>query len=402
MENLWSQKEAEELVKYYRGQGVGRDIAMRVYSSRLLGGVSDLVLHGGGNVSVKTQEKNLLGQTVEVLRVKGSGWNMDTIEPEGLPAVRLKPLQDSIALDSLSDFDMVNLHRTSLVDSSAPNPSVETLLHAFLPHKFVDHTHSNAILALTDQVNGAQMCEEIFGSRAGLVPYIMPGFRLAKSALDVFRASPNSEGLILLKHGIFTFGETAEESYNRMIELVTLAESNIPDSAVSDVKPISDSVPSHDIGPVIRGKCVVSDREDGEARPFVVSFRTSPAIRSYRLNSFTKDNFSLKMLTTSQKTLKNRGKKIIEYQSKKQIKQLGINLEPSNVEAGSGSLPDDKIESMALAFRPRVMKVYDLAKLLRCGSIPVIGYMSGNTYYIDLKAVLPNQIIKLAKAIKEI
>ena len=100
MENLWSQKEAEELVKYYRGQGVGRDIAMRVYSSRLLGGVSDLVLHGGGNISVKTQEENLLGQTVEVLRVKGSGWNMDTIEPEGLPAVRLKPLQASIALDS--------------------------------------------------------------------------------------------------------------------------------------------------------------------------------------------------------------------------------------------------------------------------------------------------------------
>ncbi len=125
-------------------------------------------------------------------------------------------------------------------------------------------------------------------------------------------------------------------------------------------------------------------------------------LRSYRSNSFTKDNFSLKMLTTSQKTLKNRGKKIIEYQSKKKIKQLGINLEPSNVEAGSGSLPDDKIESMALAFRPRVMKVYDLAKLLRCGSIPVIGYTSNNTYYIDLKAVLPNQIIKLAKAIKEI
>ena len=178
MENLWSQKEAEELVKYYRGQGVGRDIAMRVYSSRLLGGVPDLVLHGGGNVSVKTQEKNLLGQVVEVLRVKGSGWNMDTIEPDGLPAVRLRPLQDSIALDNLSDFDMVNLHRTSLVNSSAPNPSVETLLHAFLPHKFVDHTHSNAILALTDQVNGAQMCEEIFGARAALVPYIMPGFQL--------------------------------------------------------------------------------------------------------------------------------------------------------------------------------------------------------------------------------
>ncbi|MBT05497.1 MAG: bifunctional aldolase/short-chain dehydrogenase [Rhodospirillaceae bacterium] len=284
MENLWSQKEAEELAKYYKAQGVGRDIAMRVYSSRLLGGVSDLVLHGGGNVSVKTREEDFLGQTVEVLRIKGSGWNMDTIEPDGLPAVRLKPLQDSVALDNLSDFEMVNLHRTSLMDSSAPNPSVETLLHAFLPHKFVDHTHSNAILALTDQVNGAQICQEIFGSRVAIVPYIMPGFHLARSALDVFRASPASEGLILLKHGIFTFGETAEESYNRMIELVTLAEFNIPDSAVPNVQPVADSVPSHDLGPVIRGKCVVSGQGDGEAYPFVVSFRTSAAIRSYSMS----------------------------------------------------------------------------------------------------------------------
>ena len=125
-------------------------------------------------------------------------------------------------------------------------------------------------------------------------------------------------------------------------------------------------------------------------------------LRSYRSNSFTKDNFSLKMLTTSRNTLKNRGKKIIEYQSKKKINALGIKLEPSNVEAGSGSLPDDKIESMALAFRPHLMRVSELAKVLRCGSIPVVGYTSGNTYYIDLKGVLPKQIIRLAKAIKEI
>ena len=125
-------------------------------------------------------------------------------------------------------------------------------------------------------------------------------------------------------------------------------------------------------------------------------------LRSYRSNSFTKDNFSLKMLTTSTKTLKNRGKKIIKYQSNRKIKDLGIQLEPSKVEAGSGSLPENKIESMALTFRPRSIKVNELSKMFRCGPIPVVGYTSANTYYIDLKAVLPNQIIKLAKAIKEI
>ena len=125
-------------------------------------------------------------------------------------------------------------------------------------------------------------------------------------------------------------------------------------------------------------------------------------LRSYRSNSFTKDNFSLKMLTTSRNTLKNRGKKIIESQSKKKINALGIRLEPSNVEAGSGSLPENQIESMALSFRPRSMKVSELAKMFRCASIPVVGYISGNTFYIDLKTVLPNQIIRLSKAIKEI
>lgn len=125
-------------------------------------------------------------------------------------------------------------------------------------------------------------------------------------------------------------------------------------------------------------------------------------LRSYKSNSFTKDNFSLKMLTTSSNTLKNRGKKIIKYQSKTKIKALGIKLEPSKVEAGSGSLPENKIDSMALSFRPRSIKVNELSKMFRCGSIPVVGYTSANTYYIDLKAVLPNQITTLAKAIKEI
>ncbi|MEL0013472.1 MAG: class II aldolase/adducin family protein, partial [Alphaproteobacteria bacterium] len=119
--------------------------------------------HGGGNTSVKTTATELTGERVDVLCVKGSGWDMGDIEPAGLPAVRLDPLRELIALDRLSDEDMVNVQRRNLLDSKAPNPSVETLLHAFLPHKFVDHTHSTAVLALTDQPDGAKICRDVYG-----------------------------------------------------------------------------------------------------------------------------------------------------------------------------------------------------------------------------------------------
>ena len=162
-----------------------------------------------------------------VLRVKGSGWDMGDIEPAGLPAVRLEPLRRLQALDALTDEDMVNFQRGNLLDSASPNPSVETLLHAFLPHKFIDHTHSTAVLSLTDQPDGDDICLQVYGDRMGYVPYIMPGFDLAKSAAEFQAASPDVEGLILHKHGIFTFGETAQEAYERMIDAVTLAETRL-------------------------------------------------------------------------------------------------------------------------------------------------------------------------------
>ena len=148
MKSLWSDAKAQSFVARYGEMGVAPDLALRVYTTRLLGGDPALVLHGGGNTSVKTQAKDLLGDTVDVLCVKGSGWDMGNIEPTGLPAVRLAPLRRLRALAKLSDEDMVNYQRTNLLDSSAPNPSVETLLHAFLPHKFVDHTHASAVLSL--------------------------------------------------------------------------------------------------------------------------------------------------------------------------------------------------------------------------------------------------------------
>ncbi|MCZ6454534.1 MAG: class II aldolase/adducin family protein, partial [Alphaproteobacteria bacterium] len=153
MKSFWSDSEAQAAIERYGQRGIGEDLALRIYTTRLLGGEPKLVLHGGGNTSVKTPLTDLAGDTVDVLCVKGSGWDMASIEPPGLPAVRLDPLRRLRALDRLSDEDMVNAQRGNLLDSAAPNPSVETLLHAFLPHKFIDHTHSTAILALTDQPN---------------------------------------------------------------------------------------------------------------------------------------------------------------------------------------------------------------------------------------------------------
>ena len=154
MKNLWSDAEARKVTDAYIAKGINPDLAVRVYTTRLLGSEPKLVLHGGGNTSVKTKMRDVLGKEVEVLCVKGSGWDMGVIEPPGLPAVRLAPLLELAKLDELSDEDMVNAQRCNLLDSNAPNPSVETLLHAFLPHKFIDHTHANPVLALCDQPNG--------------------------------------------------------------------------------------------------------------------------------------------------------------------------------------------------------------------------------------------------------
>lgn len=177
MESRWSDRDAEAAIERYTKQGAPLDLALRVYSSRLLGAEPKLVIHGGGNTSVKTVMHDLIGEEAEVLCVKGSGWDMASIEPAGLPAVRLRPLQQLVNVETLSDEDMVRIQRANLLDPGAPNPSVETLLHAFLPHKYIDHTHANAVLALTDQPNGQVLCRELFGERIALVPYIMPGDR---------------------------------------------------------------------------------------------------------------------------------------------------------------------------------------------------------------------------------
>lgn len=283
MDSLWSDSEAERFIAQYGDVGVNADVALRVYTSRLLGGDPKLVLHGGGNTSVKIVQRDLLGDDVDVLCVKGSGWDLGDIEPAGLPAVRLAPLQRLEALASLSDEDMVNVQRGNLLDSTSPNPSVETLLHAFLPHKFIDHTHSTAILSISDQPDGEAICAEVFGDTMGSVSYIMPGFALAKSAAEIYRNGPNVGGLILHKHGIFTFGDSAREAYERMIDAVTLAEKRlqVARKSVFVAAPLPEDLASvAEVAPVLRSMSAV-DLGEGHWRRMVLDFRTNPAILNY-------------------------------------------------------------------------------------------------------------------------
>jgi rhamnose utilization protein RhaD (predicted bifunctional aldolase and dehydrogenase)/NAD(P)-dependent dehydrogenase (short-subunit alcohol dehydrogenase family) len=283
MQSVWNDSDADAAVARYAS--LGGDLALRVYTTRLLGKDPRLVLHGGGNTSVKTRLVDLNGDAVDVLCVKGSGWDMGSIEPAGLPAVRLAPLLKLRARETLSDEEMVRLQRANLIDPSAPNPSVEALLHAFIPHKFVDHTHSTAVLALTDQPDGEALCREVFGARVGYVPYIMPGFGLAKAAAQMFDADPSVEGLILVKHGIFSFGADARQAYERMIALVTLAEQRLAKNrkpAFVSVKLPARPAGVADVAPIIRGACSLPDsKTDGAWKRFVLDFRGNDAVMKF-------------------------------------------------------------------------------------------------------------------------
>ena len=283
MKSMWSDEEAGTYAERYRAQGVNADLALRVYTSRLLGRDPALVLHGGGNTSVKTSVPDQLGRATEVLCVKGSGWDMAEIEPAGLPAVRLAPLTELRGLDVLTDEDMVNAQRCNLLDSAAPNPSVETLLHAFLPHKFIDHTHAVAVLALSDQPDGDAICRALYGKRMGYVPYIMPGFQLAKRAAEVFEKDPAVEGLILEKHGIFTFGSTAREAYERMVEKVSLAEERLKQGRKKLFAPApmpKQCAVAADIAPFLRGLAAAHGKP-GAPQRMILDFRTGAAILNY-------------------------------------------------------------------------------------------------------------------------
>ena len=220
MQSLWNDTEAATFGTDLLGQ--------RVYTSRLLGRNPALVLHGGGNTSVKVTERDFFGDSVNLCYVKGSGWDLGTIEREGFSPVRLDALIKMSKLATMSDEDMVLQQRAAMTNPNAPAASIEAILHAILPFRFVDHSHANAIAALTCNADGEARVKEVFGSRVIIVPYVMPGFILAKTIADLIVGrdlrAEGIQGMVLLKHGLFTFDDDARKSYELHIEMVTQAE----------------------------------------------------------------------------------------------------------------------------------------------------------------------------------
>lgn len=222
--SAWDQAAADAAVSAFADAGA--DLALRVYSTRLLGRDPSLVLHGGGNTSVKTTLADFDGTPVDVLCVKGSGWDMAMIKPAGLPAVRMDALIKISGMETLSDEDLVRLQRRALMDPSAPNPSIEAVLHAIVPEKFVDHSHANALVALTNQPDGEAIVRDLFPN-AVIVPYVMPGFALARDCKAILQGSPIPHGMILLKHGLFTAAQDARESYEAHIRMIAACMARI-------------------------------------------------------------------------------------------------------------------------------------------------------------------------------
>ena len=228
MKNLWSDADST----LFEGE-----LALRVYTSRLLGQDSTLVLHGGGNTSVKISKSNIVGNQEEILYVKGSGWDLEFIESAGFSPVRMNHMLSLAKLDYLSDPQMVNELKTQLTNATSPAPSVETILHAILPFKYVDHTHADAVVTITNTTAGEDRIREIYGDRVVIIPYVMPGFDLAKDVARIFseQSTDKTEGIILMNHGIFSFGDNAKESYDRMISLVNEAESYLVSNNAWDI-----------------------------------------------------------------------------------------------------------------------------------------------------------------------
>ncbi len=272
MKNLWSDKDI-------KGKG---ELAQTVYATRLLGGEAELVLHGGGNTSLKTTLKNIHGQNIEALYVKGSGRDMATIGQEGFPALRLEPLRDLASLDALGDGEMTSILKAAMLDSAQPMPSVETLVHAFLPYKHIHHTHANAVLALSNRKNGKNLCKKVFGDRVAVASYVMSGFALAKCAVEADNGS--CQAVLIPRHGLFTFGNTAKESYGRMIDLVTVAEDYLAKEGKRSLGPAklpAEIASISDVAPILRGLAALPGKEEGNHERVVMEFRGGKDVLTY-------------------------------------------------------------------------------------------------------------------------
>jgi rhamnose utilization protein RhaD (predicted bifunctional aldolase and dehydrogenase)/NAD(P)-dependent dehydrogenase (short-subunit alcohol dehydrogenase family) len=270
MKSLWNQAEANQC---------DNQLALRVYSSRLLGSDPSLVLHGGGNTSVKITEQDLFGEVQQILYVKGSGWDLATIEAAGFTPVRMDHLLRLAKLDRLSDSEMVNQLKTHQTRASAPTPSVETILHALLPYQYVDHTHADAIITLSNTPHGERCIRELYKDRVVVIPYVMPGFDLARTVAHQFpqEAHSGTEGMVLMNHGIFTFGESAQQAYERMIQLVDEAEQYLKKYNAWD---IDERASEQDVQPETLAQ-LRKEISDVAGRPMIMQAHQTPAALAF-------------------------------------------------------------------------------------------------------------------------
>lgn len=222
MKSLFDENDAKEFITEY--PTLPQDLALRIYTSRLIGGDTNLDLHGGGNTSVKLKMRNIVGEEQEILYVKGSGIDLATIEPKGFVGLNLNFLRKLRNLESLSDEELENQLQIHKVSAQSSDPSVEALLHAFLLPRYIDHTHADSILILTNRKCGEDLVKEALGSKIAVLPYISSGFPLAKAVLELYERNNDIEAILILNHGIFTFSEDGRTSYERMIDYVSRAE----------------------------------------------------------------------------------------------------------------------------------------------------------------------------------
>ncbi|NTU54609.1 MAG: SDR family NAD(P)-dependent oxidoreductase, partial [Chlorobiaceae bacterium] len=274
-----------------------------VYASRLLGRDDRLVMHGGGNTSVKSVLTDFIGNHANVIYIKASGVNLASVNVGDFTPVRIDPLrklqqmyasgqrhsEEDIRRFSTNEFkNFLFLNLFTLTDhmvSRSLTPSIETLLHAFLPHRYIFHTHSLALLTLSNQIEGERLCHEALGDAYGMVPYIQPGLGLARLALDAWEKNPAIEGMVMHKHGLVTFGDTAREAYDRMIDGVSRIEERIVSAErkcfASAAMPAS-IAPVELVAPIVRGACSF-EKTPGEKDydSFVLEFRNSSALLDY-------------------------------------------------------------------------------------------------------------------------
>ena len=257
-----------------------KEIYKRVKTSNLLGKNKNLVLHGGGNTSVKITEKNIFGENEKMIYVKGSGWDLETITSEGFSAVKLEPLIELSKLSSLSDTEMVNQLKLNMKNTSDPTPSVEAILHAIIPHKYVDHTHADSFIAISNSINGDDIIKNLYGDNVIIVPYVMPGFDLAKLAKKYLDKYLNEDtiGMLLLNHGVFSFGETAEESYERMLDLVKIADEYL--SANTNLSKIDISTKSKELNLIKLSELRKSTSEKAQ-KPLLLMSNQSNDVMSF-------------------------------------------------------------------------------------------------------------------------